>query len=118
VWREADAAWFGAREELMIAGGVRTLRCKAGRLSYRDAADIAQEVRRGDGCATVLLDLGQTSEATTAAFAPPIVLRSDLRKLGGDLHLVHLHGQARCVYEINRMGDLLPCESESADSDL
>lgn len=102
----------------MIAGGVRTVRCEASRLSYREAADIAQEVRRGDGCAMVLLDLGQTGEATTAAFARLIVLRSDLRKLGGDLHLVHLHGRARYVYEINRMSDLLPCESESADSDL
>ena len=101
----------------MVAAGVRKVVSGTTRLSYHDAVNIAEQVRRGGACAMVLLDLDRTAEASTAAFARLIVLRGTLRKLGGDLHLVHLHGQARHVYEINRMGDLLPCESESTGSD-
>jgi len=81
-------------------------------MSYHDAADIAKNVHCGGTSETVLLDLGQTTETTTAAFARLIVLRRKLRMAGCDLRLLHLHGSARQVYEVNRMGDLLPCEPE------
>ena len=98
----------------MVAGHVRTVKHHMSRFSYRDAADIAEQVHRDASSDLVLVDLVHTTEATTAAFARLVVLRRALRRFGGDLHLVHLHGRARKVYEINRMNELLPCEPESA----
>lgn len=94
----------------MVLGHVKTVRCESGYLSYRDAVHIAKDVCSESHLGMVVLDLDATLEATTAAFARLIVLRRRLLSLGGDLHILHLHGRARHIYEINRMESLLPCE--------
>jgi len=96
----------------MVTAHVRTVRYPLSHMSYHDAVDIAKNVRCGGTSETVLLDLAQTTETTTAALARLIVLRRKLRRSGCDLRLLHLHGSARQVYEVNRMGLLLPCEPE------
>ena len=97
----------------MVSGHVRMVRHGAERLSYDDAVHIAGDVRRRCTERVVLLDLASAADATTAAFARLIVLRRNLRKSGGDLHLVGLRGRARDIYEVHRMGRLLPCETNA-----
>ncbi len=98
----------------MVARGVRKIHFSADSLSYREAANIERSIIHGGMHATVVLDLARTDDATTAGLAKLISLRSALRRQGGDLHLLHLHGKARRIYEINRMKALLPCEAETA----
>ena len=97
----------------MVAGHVMRVKHPADCLSYRDASDFARQVDQKNPPERVLLDLEQTEDATTAALARLVVLRRQLRKRGGDLHLVHLHGKARHIWEVNRMDGLLPCERDS-----
>lgn len=97
----------------MVSGRVSNVKCSTSRLSYHDADNIARDVRLDKRGVVVILDLANTAEATTAGLARLVVLRQHLRKLGGELHLAHLHGRARDVYEINRMARLLPCQVES-----
>ena len=53
----------------MVFGHVKRMRLSVNRLSYRDAAEMAKQVRRDYSAAIVLIDLENISEATTAGFA-------------------------------------------------
>lgn len=96
----------------MVAGHVNTISVSADSLSYRDVIVLEAEVHRTRSTDVVVLDLANTDEATTAGFARLVVLRRDLKRSGGDLYLLHLHGQAKKVYEVNRMAALLPCDAD------
>ena len=95
----------------MVFGHVNLFRCAVSSLSYHDAVDLAEAVRSSSKGGTAVIDLTDTNETTTAALARLIVLRRKLRRSGGDLRLVHLHGLARRLYDVNRLTHALPCAS-------
>ena len=92
----------------MVAGSLVTVRHDCESLSYRDASRIARQALADNGATTVLVDLGQTTETTTAALARLIVLRRDLRRTGRELRIRGPSGRARDLYDISRLGGLLP----------
>jgi len=97
----------------VIVGSLSTVRLCGGRLSYHDLDGLAEQVRRGRSPRTLVVELAETEQTTTAALARLVVLRGQLRRNGGELRLAHLHGQPRRIYEVNRLTDaLLPCDSE------
>ena len=94
----------------MVAGHVSLIACPVRALRYQDAAHLAEAVRGGNSTNLVIIDLARTPEASTAALAKLIVLRRSLRRSGGDLRLLHLHGRARRTYNVHRLGNILPCQ--------
>ena len=82
--------------------------CRVSNAALRSAADnaTASAGRRP----TVVIDLTRAADATTAAFARLVQLRRALLRLGRDLRLVGLQGRAKGVYEVNRLGRVLPRE--------
>jgi hypothetical protein len=80
--------------------------------SYEEACRLSQLALRGAGglARTVTIDLARAADATTAAFARLVLLRRALLRSGRDLRLVGLHGRAAGVYEVNRLGRVLPRE--------
>jgi len=94
----------------LILEGVNSFKSAVSSLSYHDAVSLAEAVRRSTQGGTVVIDLIDTDETTTGALARLVVLRRTLRQFGGDLHLRHLHGRVRHLYDVNRLAHVLPCD--------
>ena len=94
----------------MAASSVSMVRTRAGRLSYHDLDQLASIIHEVRPEQVIVVDLSGAEEATTAALARLVVMRGRLKRTGGDLRLAHLHGRAKCLYEINRLSALLPCK--------
>ena len=93
----------------MVAGNVMTIRHEASSLSYRDVVQIALKIRRcSESLRTVVVDLANTSETSTAALAKLILLRRCLMRSGRDLYVSGLVGQAGAMYMVYRLAELLP----------
>ena len=81
---------------------------KQERLSHDEACGIARQVLSDARPRTVVIDLRNAREITTAAFARLVLLRRRLRAQGRDLHLSNLRGKAASLYQINRLDAVLP----------
>ena len=56
----------------------------------------------------IVIDLEQVEEATTSAFAQLILLRRSLLRSGRDLCLTGLRDRTAGLFEVNRLGSVLP----------
>jgi len=92
----------------MVAGSVWAVRFRDRHLSYGDACAIARRVFADGSWRPVHIHLTETTATSTAALARLILLRRELLQRGGDLRLVGLRGRARALYEISRLGNVLP----------
>jgi ABC-type transporter Mla MlaB component len=93
----------------MVAGNIMTIRHEASSLSYRDVVRIASQIRRcGESSGTVIVDLTNTSETSTAALAKLILVRRYLMRSGRDLCVSGLAGQPGAMYRVYRLTNLLP----------
>ena len=92
----------------MVAMNCTTIRPGRRYLSYHDAVAVASRAMEGAGAGTVLLDLQDTVETTTATLARLIVLRQELRRSGRDLLIAGLTGRAESLYQICRISRALP----------
>ena len=92
----------------MVAEASVTVTFAGAHLSYQDACAIAEKADSIPAAGVVHLDLAGTSDTTTAALARLIVLRSRFLRTGRDVRLAGLSGRARAIYDICRMGCLLP----------
>ena len=77
--------------------------------SHSDACRIADVVLGQGRARTVVIDLKNAAEATTSAFARLVLLRRLLLKSGRDLRLINLRDRAASLYQVNRLGGVLPC---------
>lgn len=91
-----------------MSGGTVTVKYPFRRLSYRDACRLAVRLTRHDRGELIVLDLANTGHTTTAALARLVALRRDLLKIGRDIWIVGLVGQANHLYELTLMHHLLP----------
>lgn len=91
-----------------MPGDAATFKYPFRRLSYHDACHLAVRLRRHHPGRLILLDLANTCHTTTAALARLVALRRDLLKVGRDLWIVGLSGQAHHLYELTLMRHLLP----------
>jgi ABC-type transporter Mla MlaB component len=57
---------------------------------------------------TVVVDLSRAQDATTSAFARLVLLRRELRRHGRDLKLRGMHDRVAKLYEVSRLGSVLP----------
>ena len=78
------------------------------RFSNADACEVAALAERV-AAKSVVLDLANADEATTSAFARLVLLRRNLLKVGRDIRLTNLRSKAAGLYEVNRLGGVLPC---------
>ena len=62
----------------------------------------------------IVIDLSRAIDASTAAFAHLVVLRSTLLKHAADLHLTGLRDRAQKIYEVNRLTEVLPRQLNSS----
>lgn len=92
----------------MVAAEYLRITHPGARLSYPEARRIAQNVPAGCPVKFVLIDLGRTTQATTAGLARLILLRRELLAAGRDLRILGLSSRAEALYEICRMARLLP----------
>jgi hypothetical protein len=80
------------------------------RFSHKDAHEVSQLALRNDLGHTVVVHLNEVEDATTAAFAELVLLRRALLSQGRDLRLAGLRKRAACIYEVNRLGSVLPLQ--------
>ncbi len=92
----------------MVAGPVIKVPRDKKSLSYADVRRLESSIL-GNG-RIVLLDFACVEDASTAALARLVVVRREMLRSGCDLHILHLHGHARSVYEVARMDRLLPSD--------
>ncbi len=78
-------------------------------LSHGEACRIADFVLGQKAVRTIIIDLKNAAEVTTSAFARLVLLRRLLLKTGRDLRLANLRDRAMSLYQINRLGLVLPC---------
>ena len=95
----------------MVAGNCTILRHESEEFSYEDACRVARGVLEHHW-EVLVIDLSHAVRTSTAALARLILLRRNLLQIDGDLRIVGLTGRARALYEINRMGHLLPHQQE------
>jgi anti-anti-sigma regulatory factor len=78
-------------------------------LSHADACRLADwALRCADRALTVVIDLNRALDAETAAFARLVLLRRALLQRGRDLRLTGLRDRAAMLFEVNRLGGVLP----------
>ena len=99
--------------KVVVAEKTMTFKHKGDRFSYQDAGMIAEHALTCSSVKTVLIDLVQTYETTTAALAKLVVLCRHLLKSGRDLCILGLRGRTKGLYELCRLTDLLPQEQTS-----
>jgi anti-anti-sigma regulatory factor len=96
-----------------LVAGTGQFTAEVGRhLGYHDLDILADELRDNRQRLSVVVDMADTEDATTAGLARLVVLRRMLIRTGGDLRLAHLHGQPMRIYNVNRLAEILPCEQE------
>src|SRR4051812_16304309 len=61
-----------------------------------------------EGAKRVVIDLARVEDATTSAFAQLVLLRRSLLRIGADLCLTGLRDRTAGVFEVNRLGSVLP----------
>ena len=81
---------------------------KPGPFSHEDASAISRWALRRETAHTVVVDLSQATDATTAAFATLVVLRRRLLRDGRDLRVSGLRERAHYLYAISRLTHVLP----------
>src|SRR6476469_1759928 len=81
---------------------------KAELFSHEDARQISKWVLNRYTAKTVVIDLSQASDASTAAFAALVVLRKKLLRNGRDLRVSGLRDRAENVFNVNRLQTILP----------
>ena len=79
----------------------------AERLTHDEASRLARLAFRGSA-QTVILDLTLTFDASTAAFARLVLLRSELLRAGRDLRIAGLSRHPAQLFEVHRLQGVLP----------
>ena len=98
-----------ARSTSTSLGGTLSLVAKAGRFSHRDAEALCSQIRTSHA-QTVVVDLREIEDATTAAFAKLVLLRRELLRDGRDLRLRGLRSRAASIWRISRLSTVLPLQ--------
>ena len=91
----------------MVAANWLTVRYEGESFTYDDACRLAARLA-ASGCRPVAIRFEGTTRTSTAALARLIVLRRRLLRMGQDLRIAGLRGQADGVYQIGRMSQILP----------
>jgi ABC-type transporter Mla MlaB component len=92
----------------MVAANYRVVRLDAARLDYSMACVLSRRITAEQAPGLACIDLADSPEATMGALAQLIRLRGQLLGAGRDLRVTGLHGRTRGLYEIYRLGEVLP----------
>lgn len=83
----------------------------AERFTHEEACRLA-ECAGQSSAQTVIIDLGRSQDASTAAFARIVLLRRELLQVGRDVRLAGLQNRAARLFEVHRLESILPRISE------
>jgi len=83
----------------------------ADRLTHDEACRLAVHAIKSSA-QTIIIDLSRSEDANTAAFARLVLLRRELLGSGRDLRLAGLQSRAARLFEVHRLGSILPRLSE------
>jgi ABC-type transporter Mla MlaB component len=97
----------------MITPTEITITCSGATFTYDDACDVALAATGFCRECNLIVDVAGVQDASTAAFARLIGLRRDLRNAGRDLRLRGLSGRAKMVFDVNKIGGLIPLEKNT-----
>ena len=89
-----------------MAANQPTILVAAKSFSHAEACRLAERATRCDQ--TIVIDLSDCGDASTAAFARVVLLRRELLEAGRDLCLAGLHGQPARLFEVHRLDNVLP----------
>ena len=90
--------------------GTTSIIARVKELSHQAVEELCSLVHAHQFGQTVVLDLKDTEDASTAAFARLVLLRRDLLKDGRDLRLRGLRDRAASIYRISRLSAVLPLQ--------
>ena len=90
----------------------------AGVLSHAEATRLADLAISSTTNPVIVLDLSRCDEASTAAFARLVLLRRALKAQGRDVRLAGLHDQPARLFEVHRLGGILPTLPEPKFTDI
>lgn len=79
-------------------------------LSHQDADELCNRIRSARPSRTVVLDMKDIDDASTAGFARLVLLRRELLRDGRDLRLKGLHSRAASIWRISRLDTILPLQ--------
>jgi anti-anti-sigma regulatory factor len=78
------------------------------RFGHEDACRVVGQAMRVSDARRIVIDLERAEEATTSAFAQLVLLRRELLRAGRDLCVTGLRSKAAGLFEVNRLGGVLP----------
>lgn len=76
--------------------------------SHADADQVFKLATAVGTARRIVIDMARAQEASTSAFARLVLLRRTLLQTGRDLRLTNLRDAAEGLYEVIRLGDVLP----------
>jgi anti-anti-sigma regulatory factor len=98
---------MSARDTISIKRQVKLV--PLGRVfSHAEAARLFSQALTCGDAQQVVIDLRGADDATTSAFAKLVLLRRLLLRCGRDLCLTNLRDRAAGLFQVNRLGDVLP----------
>lgn len=97
----------------MVAANRGRFRLDASYFGYAEACEVARRIAGDRSGGIVHIHLEGTIRTSTAALARLILLRRTLLRSGRDLCIIGLSGRAAGLYEISRLGKLLPRRSDA-----
>lgn len=89
-----------------------SIRLPAGKRLSHDEACRLSKLAMASRAQSVVLDMTQCDDASTAAFARLILLRRDLLKTGRDVQIIGLKARAGRLFQVHRLEAVLPQVSE------
>jgi anti-anti-sigma regulatory factor len=98
---------MSARDTISIKRQVKLV--PLGRVfSHAEASRLFSQALTCGDAQQVVIDLCGAEDATTSAFAKLVLLRRLLLRCGRDLCLTNLRDRAAGLFQVNRLGDVLP----------
>jgi anti-anti-sigma regulatory factor len=98
---------FASHPQLQVCQAQLKLAPRGSSFSHAEACRLFVQAQ-SQGAKRIVIDLFQMEDATTSAFAQLVLLRRTLLRSGRDLCLTGLRDRAARMFEVNRLGGVLP----------
>jgi len=102
------SAFPGTKPQADLSTVTTAVSAPSGQFSHSVADELCSKIRASRPARTVIVDLKEIEDATTAAFARLVLLRRDLLRHGRDLRLKGLRSRAASIWRVSRLNCVLP----------
>ncbi len=80
------------------------------KMSHQTVEDLCRVIRSSQSDRTVVVDMQNVEDASTAAFAKLVLLRRELLGAGRDLRLKGMRTRVASIWRISRLSTVLPVQ--------